>query len=303
MTTASTNTVIDQTSDATFRVWIAEVITAMFTLVGLTQTADTGQINTATVTRPGTANTVAGYVIGRFNDTLQSTVPIFFKLEFGTGGTATTSPNMWLTVGTGSNGSGTITGTTTTRNTIVGGVAASNVTTYISRWCYNTSDGIVAFAWKIGATAADLGGFALGRTCDNTSAPTNQGYLLFIQGAGVVTPGGSPGISVMYNFVSTLLTTGSPFINSNLNWNPFANTTTIVGGATVYVLPFFYYDAAGPSWMAFMGTGFASEFTSGTSVSLAMVGSTAHTFMPVPGLWVSTSIGNMGLALFLMPWE
>ena len=110
MTTASTNTAIDHTSDAGFRTWVAEIITQLLA-VGLTQTADTGQINTASVTRPA-INTMAGYAIFRFNDTLHATNPIFLKLQFGTGG-STTTPAMQLQVGRGSNGSGTLTGLTT----------------------------------------------------------------------------------------------------------------------------------------------------------------------------------------------
>lgn len=95
MTTASINTAVAHSSDATFRTWVAEVI-AQLLAVGLTQTADTGQIDTATATRPGT-NTSGGYAIFRFNDTAHSTTPIFFKLEFGTASSAAV-PQMWITV-------------------------------------------------------------------------------------------------------------------------------------------------------------------------------------------------------------
>src|ERR1700761_4788031 len=126
MTTSTTSTVLDQTSDAGFRTWVAEVITQLVSVCGVTQTTYTGQINTSTVTRAGTTNTAAGYVILKFNDTLQATVPVFIKLEFGSGSTATTSPQMWITIGAGSNGSGTLTGITTTRVAVGNGQLAAS---------------------------------------------------------------------------------------------------------------------------------------------------------------------------------
>src|SRR5882757_2238071 len=150
--TVTTNTVVDQSTDAAFRVWIAEAITVLFTTLGVTQTADTGQINTATVTRPAVINTAAGYVIGRFNDTAQSTSPVFFKLEFGTGTVQPTNPAMWITIGTGSNGSGTLTGVIGTRVSTGGfGAIASTITPYVTSGCYNTTAGFLGFVWKMGA--------------------------------------------------------------------------------------------------------------------------------------------------------
>lgn len=71
--------------------------------VGLVKTSDTGTIDWSTVNIPG-ASTIAGYEIWRFNDTHQSTTPIFIKLGYGV-----YNPNshMWMTVsiGTGTNGS------------------------------------------------------------------------------------------------------------------------------------------------------------------------------------------------------
>ena len=69
-------------------------------LAGLTQTSDSGQTN---------ADSSLGYQIWRFNDTLQSTAPIYFKLWY-----QTASNVMQVIVGTGSDGAGNITGLQTT---------------------------------------------------------------------------------------------------------------------------------------------------------------------------------------------
>ena len=78
--------------------------------VGLVQTADTGQINFATVTPNESGNTKSGYTIYSFNDTLQASYPCFIRIDYGvdqTGGTYY-GVTIWMTVGTSTNGAGVI---------------------------------------------------------------------------------------------------------------------------------------------------------------------------------------------------
>jgi hypothetical protein len=81
---------------------------------GLVQTADTGQFNIATLvdgTSYGGANAVNfGYWIFRFNDSSQATWPVFIKVAVDTLASSTYRERLIITVGTGSNGAGTLTG-------------------------------------------------------------------------------------------------------------------------------------------------------------------------------------------------
>ena len=97
-----------------FRGWVQGIHKALEE-VGLVQTSDTGQINTETVENPGSTNTEAGYEIWRFNDVRQATAPVYFKIAYGAGANVNRA-RLWVTVGTGSDGSGTITGTKTINN-------------------------------------------------------------------------------------------------------------------------------------------------------------------------------------------
>lgn len=101
-------------TDAEFREW-AQAVHDAIAATGLVQTSDTGQINLTTVAKPGAANTAAGYEIWRFDDALQATRPVFFKFEYGTAAAAT-RPGMWFTIGTATNGAGTLSGNTFTRS-------------------------------------------------------------------------------------------------------------------------------------------------------------------------------------------
>jgi|GEM_PF-1599108 len=88
--------------------WVQAIHNSLIA-IGMVQTSDTGQAVISSLTNPSGTVISAGYEIWRFNDALQSTYPLYFKLEYGRGG-ATSNPVMWLTVGKGTNGAGTITG-------------------------------------------------------------------------------------------------------------------------------------------------------------------------------------------------
>lgn len=82
-----------------------------FVACGWVQTADTGQINLATATRPS-ALTYPSYMMFRMDDALQSTVPVFLKIEPGSG-TSQGLAAMRFTVGQATNGAGVISGNST----------------------------------------------------------------------------------------------------------------------------------------------------------------------------------------------
>lgn len=298
MTTATTTTIIDHSSDAAFRTWAAEVI-AQLLAVGITQTADTGQINTTTVTRP-IINTMAGYVIMRFNDTAQSTSPIFFKLEFGTSSGAA-EPNMILTVGTASNGSGTLTGTTTTRLSVVGGTHASSVTTYVSRFCYNATDGILAMAWKIGGvsgTNANLGAILIARTTDSSGASTTNAYLSLTSNS--TTPVANSGTVQIYSYTSAALVA---LAVSALGLNSVTGgNANFSAGGNIYVVPMFFQSPV-PGVHGMIAFACVGDIAIGTTVTLALVGSTTHTFVSVGSFYGNTAAAAITTGTWLMIWE
>lgn len=83
--------------------------------VGLTQTADTGQLNLTTAPAAvfSSASYSYGYTVHRFNDTYQSTYPIYIRIDYlnsaGSMG-STVKPTFKFTVGTSTNGAGVIGG-------------------------------------------------------------------------------------------------------------------------------------------------------------------------------------------------
>jgi hypothetical protein len=99
-------------TDADFRTWVAGIRAAL-EAVGMVRTADTGQIDTATVVKPAATLANQGYDIFRLDDALQASCPVFLKIEYGSGGAAD-RPGLFLSHGQGSNGAGALTGTRST---------------------------------------------------------------------------------------------------------------------------------------------------------------------------------------------
>jgi hypothetical protein len=286
--TNSTSTVLDHTSDAGFRAWVAEIITILATNLTLTQTADTGQINTTTVTRPAT-NTAAGFAIFRFNDTLQSTAPIFIKISFGTGSVAT-SPMFQVQIGSGSNGSGTLTGPVTVAQAACcesNDAPTSTITPFITRACYNATQGVLWLQWKLNAdgnTNHTAGGFMICRSNDTSGAPTGDAVMLYTNNNTTSGQTTQAILMAMSNLTGIAYTTGgSPFV-SPPNWGfmPFSANATLVGGNTQVGMVFQFTPVMGVcNWAALALVG---EFAVGSTASLTLVGATAHTYISV-GSW------------------
>ena len=178
MATDSWTSGLAHTSDATFRDWGNE-LSGRLSTIGLVQTADTGQIDWVTVTRPGT-NTDAGYEVWRFNDSLQGTAPIFLKLYYGTGG-GVDAPRLSFQIGTGSDGSGALTGTTTSIINCTANQASvpTGTSPYFSTLCL--AEGHLGFVLKYNAgigTGRAKFALTITRTVDESGSLTATGCFV-----------------------------------------------------------------------------------------------------------------------------
>ena len=101
-------------NEVSFRAW-GSVVDATFTTFGWVRASDTGQVDWGTVGGSYGNNVSLGYSIFRMSDSLQGSYPVFLKIEYGTGGSGTINACIWITLGTGSDGAGNITGALTGR--------------------------------------------------------------------------------------------------------------------------------------------------------------------------------------------
>ena len=166
-------------SDADFRGWGAN-LSAKLAAVGLVQTADTGQINWSTVTRPA-INVYAGYEIWRYPDS-----SIFMKWEFGTA-TVASQPQIRVQVGTSSTGAGALdpTGDISDARTIMpSATTISNAGTNF-RSIMSFSNGFFGFCGYLNSLTdekRERAFFAVARTTDANAAVTNDGAVVYWRG-------------------------------------------------------------------------------------------------------------------------
>jgi hypothetical protein len=318
---ATTATVIDHSSDAAFRTWVAEIITTLSTTLTLTQTSDTGQINTATVTRPASTNQSAGYAIFRFSDTLQSTSPIFIRIDFGNAN-STTQPQFWVTLSNATDGAGTLNGSvkTLTQACLYPTAPSSTVTSYTSRYCVNMSLGYVGLAWKFGGNGGTTyfwGGFQIYRSNDSSGNPTGDAVMLIANSSPSTAtfptsmPSGTTSymgyMQCMSFLTNQVFPTSSPS-NGNMwtygtNAMPLGESST-ASGSNFTALPVIYRTPQ-YAYSAFNFYGLLAEFPLGSTVSLAMIGSTPLTFISLGQPWGSSYLGQQSssISTFAMLWQ
>lgn len=226
----ASSTVVDMTSfttDAKFRTW-GSAVSAAILASGLTQTADTGQINWSTVSKPGATNTKAGYEIWRFNDTLQSTKPIYMRLDYGSSNVASgNSPSTWLTVGTGTDGAGTITGVGMAVNQGVSSATSTSNTASFVGAAYSTSSGTATIIAGLTYNGAPVhaGLWVVSRTCDGTTGTTDGNGVWVYNGATPNSPQvGGASYTLTTNYAMAQLVASSPLKNASYS-----------GGSTLYV--------------------------------------------------------------------
>lgn len=254
---------------------------------------------------------------------LSSGSPVIFRLDFG-GGTAVTDAQMWITVGAGTNGSGTIAGSAATSKMtqvacFTGAAAASLVTAYTSRFVWNATYGYCGVAFKLGATSANvtIGGFVLLRSNDGNGAATGTSIQLI---SNSTTSSGNNVASTAACMQCMTWSAGAgnavypATIGNGVYWiaavpngstsaMPFVATSTINAGQA-FILPG-YITNPNFSISAYLGLVEIAECPIGNTISAAIIGSTALTFLNVGtpiGVAAFGASNNSGNG-FLMLWQ
>lgn len=294
MTTQTWVSAIAHSNDADFRAWGSE-LSAKFAAAGLVKHTDTGQINWATVTRPA-ANTAGGFELWRFADSLQATAPIYLKIEYGTS-TSANFPQIWLTVGTGTNGSGTLNGTVSDRNPVAfsGAVSAGNYPSYLC-----VAPGFVGLLHKAGASGSWTGFafFAVSRTHDTAGAATGNGFFVLW--------GGVNANSICNSQSIRTAATAAAYTASNVYTCVPAQPVGSLVGADYQVYPVMGISP-GVYVHPTLATIIASEVPVGTTFQVAMVGASTRTLIAVNSgfrcVVVGTGPGVIGTYGLAMLWE
>jgi hypothetical protein len=294
MTTKAWSFGIDHQNDAGFRAWVADFITAL-TDVGMVQTADTGQINTGTATRPGT-NTDGGYAIFYLNDSLHGTAPIYLKFHFGTGSASASHPRIRVLMGTATNGAGTLSGVGHTIMTAsYGGGSGATGTSRLSWMC--ATEGFFGYAWGTGGggTGVAMAGYLLCRKHDALGAPTAEAVSVL---ATIATSAGIAPAIAQARFAATAASY-AVHVTACTCAIPASVTSTLVGADT-QAFPFWGWSPElypNVGWAAVM----TSENAEGTTFDFALLDGVSRTYLNIgrqlgtPWVAVNTALYGLGM--------
>lgn len=198
------------------------------TVVGdLIRCTDGGQVDWTTVGWPAINTT--HFEIFRFNDVLQSTAPVFIKVEYGTGASAA-YPMLFITVGQGTDGIGNLTGVKSARLQCFQYDDAP--TTYLSNYMTYlcTLPGYLGCSYKHNASSAAsyaYGFFMVGRSVATTGIMTGEGVTVCGQGSAGATGYTMSSVSYLYGTTSANTTT--------YTFMPHTLLATYFGGINVQV--------------------------------------------------------------------
>jgi hypothetical protein len=293
MATSQFTTPIDSDTDANFRAWGGQ-ISAQLAAIGLTQAADTGQIDWTTVNVNYTYPFKIGYEIWSFNDAAQSTAPIFIRLDYGA--SSAEAPVMFITVGNATDGAGTITGAFKSTPYQFMGLSTTFGSAWPSFLCYKAASGFLGVALKIGSQVPYGTGFYITRTNDTAGNVTADGWNMYCSG----TPGQSLQLYHQNLVAGEQLPASGTVQNANVATWPLSLTSSAAGGS-IQAIPLFALQPA-IQVNAQLCVIINAEVPYGNQFTLNIVGSTPRNFIAVSSTGFPTPAGSgtYGLAMI---WE
>lgn len=273
MATYSFSTLLNHTSDTGFQTWVSE-FTGALAAIGLEQTTDTGQLTTATLTRPA-VTTSAGYQMYKFTDSAQNSLPIFLKFEFGTSNLVNV-PSVWVTAASSSTGAGAITGTTWLSRIGTGATndnPASTSTAYPSYFSYNTSTGFLGWTFKVGSVSNGTHStLMIGRSGNSSGAITTSGVTAFV----AATNASSSNRQYSINWLGSNQINGT---SGRYCLSPGNRTSTAFGSDFQALLNWTAYPLIEPlNWRCTVAL---AELPAATTFTTTVVGSTPHTYIVI----------------------
>lgn len=264
-------------SDANFRTW-GSTTSDLWQDVGLTKTADTGQIDWTSVVRGATADTFLGYEIFTLDtDTQHATFPLYIRVDYGVGSGAVDRAKLGIQIGSGTNGAGTLTGVLGTQRIFT---ASAADTTTRDNYC-SAGDGYFAWAggWEAASnTTSQLRNtiFIIERLRDNTGDPTADGVYTFF--AGIEATFGTRGYTQITRSTDTITAYSSGA--GNIRIGSYVPNQSGSFGSDLYL--FTHHPADRALYNPCLSNLFYyhSDFTAGVDFDIDMYG-TAQTYKPL----------------------
>lgn len=168
----------DVTTDARLQANAQFIEDTLVSAGGWVVTADSGQTLPSALVHPTVANSKKGYRIYKMADTLQATSPVFVRLDFGSGPVASIF-GLWITIGTGSDGAGNITGMLHNGGARAQGISTNTPGTGVGNSYGSADNGRFSFALYVGTSNFSFCQvFTLERSKSLGGSDTGNGLIL-----------------------------------------------------------------------------------------------------------------------------
>lgn len=270
----------------------------------LPRSADTGQVNWATVATEPASGVIRDFEIFAFNDTLQATAPIYVRVDYVSGNSTLNGPR--VTVGSTTDGAGNLGGVTAPIFQM-SAYLPSNLTRYV----YASSDGsYLMFQFgndPAAAGAIGMGAIVVERTRNADGTPNGQGYMVWRWSATSATAtvwGGS--YSRVFGAQTQPAQDFTPyFVVPNL-----LNTNSFFIGTTAYAFPAYGYATYPTGASAVLLAGFQNDFPRSSEITLTHYGqpmkflaAAAAMSIPVPYMNTATAPTLSNSFCPILRWE
>ena len=225
---------------ANLQSWVGPILQILAN-AGWIRTSDTGQTELADMPAAAAASTVCGYQVWRMNDSLQSTAPVFVKFEFGSG-SAVGNHSLWVTVGTGSDGAGNITGILISQTRIYNNSASASPNKAKEFYGSGDSSRLVFVARSnVNETAFYRMSLSIERTHGPNGSDTADGVMFFAEYG----PTRALGTAIIF-FVVAVFSGSQPATSTNIGAYVPSGTTWAWDGNIVGVCPVSFFKG-GPT--------------------------------------------------------
>jgi hypothetical protein len=251
---------------------------------GWVKLTETGEVNTGTVTLPGSNGVSSGFQIWRMNDSLHATHPCFVKFEIYRDASAS-QLGLGITIGTGSDGSGTITGVRQSlilTSTAVGGTLAVGAIASLPMYMSVDTDRML-IGNRFTSNVNSGGYFCIERTSDENGDITDLGVNLFwgrvttMRSQLVKWTGTNPAAETVGQCLA-----------------PVGQTSGLSEDNDTTLFPFFMWDIGQPAFplRSFIGAYTTDVVSAGSTQTINLYGNN-HTYMTIENTRLSLSRGTV----------
>jgi hypothetical protein len=272
----------DNSTLANFKAW-GQTISNAFTAFGWVKSADTGMVAWGSISSVPAASTFV-YEIWVMGDTLQSTNPVFVKIEYGTGASAAI-PALAITVGSGSTGAGVLTNAGT-RSLFGPGVSGGTSATFECDLSGSTD----RFSFVMWRNSTQPVFFAIERSHDTNGNDLATYCNYLVCGAALLTP-------FCYQQSIFPAASGGPLFYEKFGLTTQTSNATGTFSNSTAIAPFWPFIGKLDNPLLSAVCIKAGDFSDGATFTVSMFGTT-HTYLvakSLPGLWGNQSTNAIGM--------